>query len=109
MTADTFVNAEHASKDLPASPRKANGPAPIDDSALEAGPEIASNRTPFPDLEVPPDAPDELTLPAAGPQEVLDDIASLIISPDDSVLSGTREILTRVGVRKPKKDEFFRT
>jgi hypothetical protein len=47
--------------------------------------------------------------PLAAPKEVLDDIASLVVSSDDTVLSGTKEILTKVAVRKPKKDEFFRT
>jgi hypothetical protein len=52
---------------------------------------------------------DEMTVPAAAPQEILDDISSLTVSSDDTVLSGTREIITKVAVRKPKKDEFFRT
>jgi hypothetical protein len=57
----------------------------------------------------PPPSIDSMTLPEAAPQEVLDDIASLTVSSDNSVLTGTREILTKVFVRKPKKDEYFRT
>jgi hypothetical protein len=45
----------------------------------------------------------------AAPKDVLDDIASLVISSEETVLAGTREIVTNVAVRKPKKDEFFRT
>jgi hypothetical protein len=39
----------------------------------------------------------------AAPKNVLDDIASLVISPEETVLAGTREIVTNVAVRKPKK------
>jgi hypothetical protein len=45
----------------------------------------------------------------AAPRNVLDDLASLLISSEETVLAGTREIVTNVAVRKPKKDEFFRT
>ncbi len=45
----------------------------------------------------------------AVPKDVLDDLASLVISSEETVLAGTREIVTNVAVRKPKKDEFFRT
>ena len=82
MTADTSVNTEHTPQDLPASPRKANGHAPIDDSALEGGPEIASSRAPFPDLE-----------------------AALGLD-DDGV--AVTELLINVACRKPKPTEYFR-
>ena len=45
----------------------------------------------------------------AAPKDVLDDISKLVISSEDTVLEATREILTTISIRKPKKDEFFRT
>lgn len=35
-------------------------------------------------------------------------LEAIRLSPDDTVGIGTREILTRVPVRKPRKDEFVR-
>jgi hypothetical protein len=45
----------------------------------------------------------------AAPKDVLDDISKLVIQSEDTVLEATREILTTISIRKPKKDEFFRT
>ena len=45
----------------------------------------------------------------AAAKNVLDDIASLTVSPEGSSLSGIREVQTTLPIRKPKKDEFFRT
>jgi hypothetical protein len=36
------------------------------------------------------------------------DLESIRLSPQDSAEIGTREVLTRVPVRKPRRDEFFR-
>jgi hypothetical protein len=45
----------------------------------------------------------------AAPKDVLDDIASLVVSTEETALLGTKEILTNIAVRKPKKIEWFRT
>ena len=45
----------------------------------------------------------------AAAAEVLDDISSLTVSAEGSSLSGIREVQTTLPIRKPKKDEFFRT
>jgi hypothetical protein len=67
----------------PSRNRKSNGAAsPIDDAALEGGPELTGGRTPFPDLE-----------------------AALGI--DDDGIAVT-ELLINVACRKPKPTEYFR-
>ena len=45
----------------------------------------------------------------AAAAEVLDDISSLTVSAEGSSLSGIREVQTTLPIRKPEKDEFFRT
>jgi hypothetical protein len=37
-----------------------------------------------------------------------DDLEAIRLSPDDTSEIGTREVLTRVPVRRPRRDEFFR-